>query len=115
MPAGTERLFEGAVAKPIDVAQLHPAGAQSLARANDHAARLCLEADDVEWMTSGNAQTAPLSDGEMDDALMAAKHAAVQINDVARFSGAGPQPFDDFGVAAGRHEADILAVVLVGD
>src|SRR4051794_19407937 len=115
MPPGTERLFEGAVAEPIDVAQLHPAGAQSLARADHHPARLCLEPDHIEWMASGNTETAPLSDGEMDDAVMAAKHAAVQINDVARFSGAGPQPFDDFGVAAGRHEADILTIVLVGD
>ena len=31
------------------------------------------------------------------------------------FRRAGLQPLDDVGVAAGRHEADVLAVVLVGD
>ena len=66
-------------------------------------------------MTGGDAKAAPLPDSEMDDAVMTAQHAALQINDIAGFSGGRPQPFDDFGVAAGRHEADILAIVLVGD
>ena len=28
---------------------------------------------------------------------------------------AGPQPLDHLGIMAGRHEADVLAVMLVGD
>src|SRR5262249_5772288 len=62
-----------------------------------------------------NAESASLPDGEMDDAVVAAEDAAVEIDDIARLRGARPQPFDHFGVAAGRHEADVLAVVLVGD
>ena len=63
----------------------------------------------------GDAEAAALADGEMDDAVMAAEHTAVEIDDVAGLGGAGPQPLDHFGVAAGRHEADVLAVLLVGD
>ena len=66
-------------------------------------------------MAGGDAEAAPLADGEMDDAVMRAEHAAVEIDDVAGLGGPGPQALDHLGVAAGRHEADVLAVVLVGD
>src|SRR5262249_383831 len=36
-------------------------------------------------------------------------------DDVAGLGGAGLEPLDHLGVAAGRHEADVLAVVLVGN
>src|SRR4029453_13082470 len=36
-------------------------------------------------------------------------------DDVAGLGGARPQPLDHLGIAAGRHEADVLAVVLVGN
>ncbi len=39
----------------------------------------------------------------------------VEIDDVAGLGGARLEPLDHLGVAAGRHEADVLAVVLVGD
>ena len=51
----------------------------------------------------------------MDDAVVAAEHIAVEIDDIARRRSARLQPLDHVGVAAGRHEADVLAVVLVGD
>src|SRR5437016_4061329 len=51
----------------------------------------------------------------MRDALMAAEHAAGEIADVAGLHRIRAQPADDVGVAAGRHEADVLAVLLVGD
>ena len=51
----------------------------------------------------------------MRDPLMAAEHAAGKIDDVARLHRIRPQPADDVGVAAGRHEANILAILLVGD
>src|SRR5260221_8756718 len=51
----------------------------------------------------------------MDDAGMSAQHAAVKIDDVARLGRARLEPLDHLGVAARRHEADVLAVVLVGD
>ena len=46
---------------------------------------------------------------------MAAQHLAVEIDDLARFRGARLQALDHVGIVAGRHEADVLAVVLVGD
>src|SRR5207253_884671 len=52
---------------------------------------------------------------EMDDAVMPAQHPAVEIDNLARLRGAGPQPLDDVGIAPRRHEADVLAVVLVRD
>ena len=58
---------------------------------------------------------AALADGEMNDALMLADHAAVEIDDIAGQNRIRPQPADDVGVASGRHEADVLAVLLVGD
>ncbi len=46
---------------------------------------------------------------------MAAEHATVDMNDIAGLARLGLQPPDHVGVAALRHEADVLAVVLVGD
>ena len=46
---------------------------------------------------------------------MTAKHAAVDMDDVAGLGGAGQQALDHLAVMAGRHEADVLAVGLVGD
>ena len=46
---------------------------------------------------------------------MAAEHAAVDMDDVARFRRARQQPLDHVAVVAGGHEADVLAVGLVGD
>ena len=51
----------------------------------------------------------------MNDALMPADGAAGEIDDVAGLDGIRPQAADDVGVAPGRHEADVLAVLLVGD
>ena len=69
----------------------------------------------VERRRTGDLQALPLPDGEMNDAVVAAEHVAVEIDDVAGGCRAGLQPLDHVGVAAGRHEADVLAVVLVGD
>src|SRR3984893_6273439 len=60
-------------------------------------------------------QPPPLADGEMNDALMRADDAAVEVNDIAGQNRIRPQPADDVGIATGRHEADILAVLLVRD
>src|SRR5262245_24934194 len=51
----------------------------------------------------------------MDDAVMPAEHPAREIDDVAGLGRAWPQPLDHLSIAAGRHKADVLAVVLVGD
>src|SRR5215831_10149804 len=115
VPARAQRVVDGVLAQPIDLAQPHPAGAQRLARPDHDAARRRIEPHHVERMAGGDAEPSPLADGEMDDAGMSAQHAAVKIDDVARPGRTGLEPLDHLGVAARRHEADVLAVVLVGD
>ena len=46
---------------------------------------------------------------------MPAEHPAVEVHDVARLGRAGPELLDHRGIGAVRHEADVLAVGLVGD
>ncbi len=74
-----------------------------------------IEPHHIERRARGDAEPAPLPDREMHDAPMGADDAAVEIDDIAGFDRIRPQPPDDVGVAPGRHEADVLAVVLVGD
>src|SRR5580698_7183318 len=50
----------------------------------------------------------------MNDAVVLAKHMAVEIDDLARTGSTRPQPLDDLRIMPARHEADILAVLLVG-
>lgn len=58
---------------------------------------------------------AALADGVVDDAVMLTQHAAVHMDDLARFGRIGAQLADDLGIIAVGHEADVLAVRLVGD
>ena len=51
----------------------------------------------------------------MDDAVVLAEHMAVEIDDIACDRSAGLEPLDHRAVMPRRHEADVLAVVLVGD
>src|SRR5476649_2246504 len=46
---------------------------------------------------------------------MRAQYLAVEIDDIAGFRRARLEPLDDVDVVPGRHEADVLAVMLVGD
>ena len=94
---------------------MQPARRQRLARTDDHAASGRVEMDDVERLADGDADAAPLADRVVDDAVVAAEHAAVDVDDVAGLAGAGLEPLDDVGVVPVGHEADVLAVVLVGD
>src|SRR5690606_15192263 len=74
-----------------------------------------IEPHHIERRAGRDAQALALADGEMRDALMPAEHAAREIDDFAGLHRIRPQPADDVGVAAGRHEADVLAVLLVGN
>ena len=65
-------------------------------------------------LIAGQAQALALADGEMDDAVMAAQHRAGLVDDLAGPRRIGAQLFHDAGVAALRHEADVLAVGLGG-
>ncbi len=106
---------ERAVAKPVDLAQIEPRRGQRLARADDHPPPDRVEVDDVERLADGNADAATLTDRVVDDAVVAAEHAPVDVDDVAGLGGTGLQPLDEVGVAPVGNEADVLAVVLVGD
>ena len=90
-------------------------GRQRLPGPDDHAGLLGVETDDVERLADGEAQALPLADRVMDDALVAAEHAAVDMDDLAALHGAGLQALDDVAVAALRDEADVLAVGLLRD
>src|ERR1700738_2940288 len=91
------------------------AAATAATRPGSHAARRRrVDPPPVERPARRDAEAAPLPDGEVNDAVVAAEHAAVKIDDVAGRGGAGPQALDHVGVAPGRNEADVLAVVLLG-
>ena len=51
----------------------------------------------------------------MGDAAMTAENPPGAVDDVARLGGFGAQHFDQPGIGALRHKADVLAVGLVGD
>src|SRR5262245_41505445 len=110
-----QRFVKRAVADPIDVAQQDPAHPQCLPRTDHDPATLGVEPYDVQRRAGRNAETAALSDGEVNDAGMLAKHIAVQIHDLPCFGRAGLQALDHLGIVTGRHKAYVLAVVLVGD
>ncbi len=86
---------------------------QRLPRADDHLALRRIEPHHIERLAIGDAEAAALADGEMDDAVMAAETAAIDMHDIARLRRIGPEPQDHVGIAAFRHEADVLAVGLL--
>src|SRR6202034_757402 len=116
-PLGTpsQRSLDRAVAKPVDVAQPDAAGAERLARPDHDATGGGIEPHDVKRRTGRHAEPAPLPDSKMNNAVVAAEHTAVKIDDFARRGGVGPQALDDIAIMPARHEADVLAVVLVGN
>ena len=70
---------------------------------------------DIKRFAGCQPQSATLADRVMDDTLMGAKHAAVEMHNLASFCSIRPQPFDHIRVTAIRHEADILTVMLFGN
>src|ERR687892_485289 len=106
-------MLQRLIAKPIHVAKLDAARAQGLARTDHHFAGLGVELEDVERLLGGNADPLPLADGVIDDAVVPPEHPAVDMDDVAGLSGSGTQTLDHLRIAAGRHEADVLAVRLL--
>ena len=74
-----------------------------------------VEMDDIERLAGGDADAAALADRVAQDAVMTAKHAAVDMDDLAGIGRCRPQLGDDVGIFALRHEADVLAVGLGRD
>ena len=86
MPSGGN-VRKRRVTQPVDVAQIDLVGLQRLARADDDARALGVEVDDIERLAGGNADAAALADRVAQDAVMAAEHAAVDMDDVAGIGG----------------------------
>ena len=76
---------------------------------------LGIEPNHEERRAGGDPEPPPLADGVVDDAVVAAEHRTVHVHDLARPDGARLQLLHDVAVAALGNEADVLAVVLVGD
>src|ERR1700691_1760711 len=110
-----ERPLDRAITEPIDVAQPNPAGAQRVARPHHDAARGSVETHNIKRRTGCNTETAPLSDGEMNDAVMPANDAPIEIDDFTRRGGSRPKPLDHISIVSTRHKADVLAVLFIGD
>ena len=73
--------LERAVAKPVNVSKQDQARLQAAAWTNDHLAARSIEANNVQWLGIGNPEPAPLADREVDNALVLAEHAAIDVHD----------------------------------
>src|SRR5262245_17812718 len=103
------------VAQPIDVAQAHRVRMQTFTRPDDHLLLVGVEPHDIERRRTRYAEAAALTDGVVDDALVPTEPAPVDGHDIAGLGRPGFQALDDVGVATLRHEANILAVALLGN
>src|SRR4051794_32039138 len=89
--------------------------AQRALRADDHAPVLGIESQHIKRLGGGDTQSFALANREIRDAIVAAEHASILVDDVARLARLGSQPFDDSRIRALRHETDVLAVGLRRD
>jgi hypothetical protein len=109
------RLSKGRVAQPVDLAHRAPAGRERLLRADDDAAGVGVELHHVERVGKpADPEAAALADRVVDHAPVLAEDIAVHVHDLAGIRRAGAQLLDHGGIIAVRHEADVLAVGLVG-
>ena len=102
--------------EPVGRAESNYLPGEGTTRADDDLGALGVEANNEERLRlAADLETTALTDGEIDDAVMAADHLAVEIDDGAGSQRAGAQLGDEAAVIAIGHEADILAVGLGGD
>ena len=78
-------------------------------------AAFSVDLHDIQWLTLGDSEPPTLSDGKVYNALVPTQNPAIQMNDFTRLGTIGPQLLDEIGIAALGHEADVLAVGLVGN
>ena len=105
---------------PVDVVERDLAPAERAPGTDDDAARLGLQPHDVERIVVGagafaQGEAATLADGEAHDAVVPADNLARHVHDVARLGRLRPQLLHHRGIVAVGHEADVLAVGLLGD
>src|SRR5262249_16817527 len=97
------------------VTKLECASTQSFPRTDHHLAAGGVELQHIERLLGRHADPFALTDRVIDDAAVAAEHPSIDVDDIAGLGGARAQALDHLRVAPGRHEADILAVGLLGD
>src|SRR5690606_30280451 len=74
-----------------------------------------IKMDNIKRFTSGDPNTAALADRVMHDAVVAAERTPVNMDNIARIGRFGLQLGDNVRIFALRHEADVLAILLLGD
>jgi hypothetical protein len=90
-------------AKPVDLAHQYAVAGERRSGADHHMVAGGVQADDVQGVAlvallAADAKAFPLADRVVDDAVMTAHHAAVDMDDVAGFYGAGAELFHHLGV-----------------
>src|SRR6185437_13856356 len=71
--------------------------------------------DEERFFVAGKTKTFALADCEMDHAIVAAEHLAVEIDDIAGSRGVGAQLFHYGNITAFGNKTDVLTIRLVGD
>src|SRR5206468_6474630 len=84
LDAVADDAIQRTVADPVDVTKANTIHPQCLARPHHDAAAGGVELDDIERRAGGDAEPLALADGEMNDALVTADDASIEIDDVAR-------------------------------
>ena len=108
--------FALVIAEPVHPGKPRRADGERALRPDDDALTLRLEPQHIERLRlAADLQPATLAHREMDQAAMRPQHLARAVDDLAGAHGIGADLFDDAGIIAVGHEADILAVGLGGD
>src|SRR6266513_1605442 len=99
--------------------EVHRAGHQPVAlellhRAHHERVALPVDVDDVERVARGEPEPSPLADRVRGDALVPAEDFSLTVHDRARTEDRGVAPPQEASVVIVRHEADLLALRLVG-
>src|SRR5579871_81090 len=108
------REFRRQVADEAHLVRDQAARRQAVERRHLDGARGSVDCAHVERLSGGDAEAAPLSDGEAMDPLMAAEDRAVFAHDGSGAERRRCRTLDEAAVVAFGHEADLLAFRLVG-
>ena len=79
--------FDGDLVDFDEAISLMSVGAYGFTFSTGRGGKFSVELDHIERLALGDADAAALADGEMDDAVVSAEHAPVDMNDVAGVGG----------------------------
>lgn len=105
---------------PVTIIDIDDIPRKGFFRADDHLIECRIEFDNVERLVivthpAADTKAFALADCVMHDSVMCADLSPVNMDDIAGFFGIGAHFFDDAGIIAVRHEADILTIGLITD